>query len=169
LVPQPPQKPDGMAAGEAGPDSAITTPRWGGAGFGLLDTVVIVVSEGGTKLDVPWLFGFWELRAQKYAPAAKAQTATIAPTMMPASAPADRPRPPHSSLSLPCLHPAEVETSCMVGEAKTVASGSCSFPSSLLMLVWWMIHDKRQWFPRALSEKSWLRRHIMHGHQSSEY
>ena len=129
--------------------------------------------EGGTQTDGPWLVGratsvsstFCELRVQKYAPAPKAQTATIAPTMMPARAPADRPVASESVAE----SVAEVETSCMVGEAKTVASGSCSFPSSLLMLVWWMIHDKRQWFPRALSEKSWLRRHIMHGHQSSEY
>ena len=78
--------------------------------------------------------------------------------MMPARAPADRPVASESVAE----SVAEVETSCMVGEAKTVASGSCSFPSSLLMLVWWMFHDKRQWFPRALSEKSWLRRHIMH-------
>ena len=124
-------------------------------------------------MDGPWLVGratsasrtFCELRVQKYAPAPKAQTATIAPTMMPARAPADRPVASESVAE----SVAEVETSCMVGEAKTVASGSCSFTSSLLMLVWWMIHDKRQWFPRALSEKSWLRRHIMHGHQSSEY
>ncbi len=89
-------------------------------------------SEGGDQIEG----GIWSLvsdgvvvagtfRVQKKAQAANTPRPAIAPTMMPATAPPDRPL-FGSTLSTFCF--------CTVGASKTVASGKSSFLSSSLIL-----------------------------------